>query len=61
MFPFSPFAHDASNLNYGFSPGTLHTLLWPNNMKKHATVYPGDDGVRHALDMKEEFGPSIDI
>jgi Flp pilus assembly protein TadG len=59
VFPFSPFAHDSNDPNYGFSPGTLYTLLWPNNMNKHARVCPGDDGVQHVLEMKEEAGPNI--
>jgi Flp pilus assembly protein TadG len=59
VFPFSPFAHNANDPNFGFSPGTLYTLLWPNNMNQHANICPGDEGVQHVLDMKEQSGPNI--
>ena len=61
VFPFSPFAHDTSDPtgNLGFTPGVQYTLLWPNNMNKHAKVCAGDADVEHVLDMKDQAGPNI--
>lgn len=61
VFPFSPFAHNASGAagDFGFSKGTQYTLRWPNNMNKHAKPCEGDKNVQHVLDMKEEAGESV--
>jgi len=42
-FPFSPFAHDASDANFGFVPGYHYTLRWAANPKLNVNVCPGDN------------------
>lgn len=59
VFPFSPFAHNPNDPNFGFNKGTKYTLRWPNNMNKHAEPCAGDAGVQHVLDMKEEAGENV--
>lgn len=42
-FPFSPFAHDAAQPDFGFTPGTWYTLRWGSNPKVNVNVCPGDN------------------
>jgi Flp pilus assembly protein TadG len=42
-FPFSPFAHNSGQPDFGFTPGTRYTLRWPANPKAGVNVCPGDD------------------
>ncbi len=59
VFPFSPFAPDDDDANFGFHPGTSYTLLWPNNMNKHANVCAGDKNNEKVLKMKDDAGPNV--
>ena len=59
VFPFSPFAPDEDDANFGFQPGTSYTLLWPNNMNKHANVCAGDKDNEKVLQMKDDAGPNV--
>lgn len=59
VFPFSPFAHDPADDNFGFTKGTWYTLRWPNNMNKHAMPCDGDKDNADVLQMKEDSGPSV--
>lgn len=61
VFPYSPFAHDASDPtgNFGLTKGVKYTLRWPANMNKHAQPCPGDATTQHVLDMKIAAGDSI--
>jgi hypothetical protein len=43
VFPFSPFAHDASDPNFGYTPGQRYTLRWPAAPTLNKNVCPGDD------------------
>lgn len=59
VFPFSPFAHDPADENFGFTKGTSYTLRWPNNMNKHAKPCDGDKDDANVLKMKEDSGASV--
>jgi hypothetical protein len=43
VFPFSPFVHDNSDPNFGYTPGQRYTLRWPASPKLNKSVCPGDD------------------
>jgi Flp pilus assembly protein TadG len=44
VFPFSPFAHNNSDLNnFGYTPGTQYTLRWPASPKLNKNLCPGDN------------------
>jgi hypothetical protein len=43
MFPFSPFAHNNGQADFGFTTGQHYTLRWASNPKLNANVCPGDD------------------
>jgi len=42
-FPFSPFAHNSGQPDFGFTPGTWYTLRWGSNPKVDVNVCPGDN------------------
>lgn len=44
LFPFSPFAHDATPPHFGLTPGQIYTLRWPSNPKLqgNSNVCDGD-------------------
>lgn len=46
LAPFSPDAHDALDLNFGFTPGQLYTLRWapPGHRSQGGSSCPGDVG-----------------
>jgi Flp pilus assembly protein TadG len=49
--PFSPFAHNHGQPDWGFAPGQRYTLRWGSNPKVGVNVCPGDDAepwVAHA-------------
>lgn len=43
VLPFSPFAHDPSAPDFGYTVGQRYTLRWPSNPKMGQNVCPGDD------------------
>jgi hypothetical protein len=43
VLPFSPFAHNSGQPDYGFTPGEHYTLRWGSNPKVNVNVCPGDD------------------
>jgi hypothetical protein len=43
VFPFSPFAHNGADQNFGYTPGTQYTLRWPASPLLHKNVCSGDD------------------
>jgi Flp pilus assembly protein TadG len=43
VLPFSPFAHNNGQPDFGFVPGVRYTLRWGANPKVGVNVCPGDD------------------
>jgi len=43
VFPFSPFAHNGGDPNFGYTPGTHYTLRWPASPKLNKNLCPGDN------------------
>jgi hypothetical protein len=43
VFPFSPFAHNNTDPNFGYTPGQQYTLRWPASPKLNNNVCPGDN------------------
>jgi hypothetical protein len=43
VLPFSPFAHNNGQPDFGFTPGVQYTLRWPANPMVGLNVCPGDD------------------
>jgi hypothetical protein len=41
--PFSPFAHDSGQPDFGFTPGERYTLRWGSNPKVNVNTCPGDN------------------
>jgi hypothetical protein len=60
VFPYSPFVHDPSNPDFGFTKGTHYTLRWPNNMEpKKAYACPGDWDNPDVMQMKYDAGDAV--
>ena len=43
VFPFSPFAHNDGQPDFGFTAGERYTLRWGSNPKLNVNVCPGDN------------------
>ena len=43
VLPFSPFAHNSGQPDFGFTPGERYTLRWGSNPMVGINVCPGDD------------------
>lgn len=43
VFPFSPFAHDNIDPNFGYTPGQQYTLRWPASPKLNKNLCAGDN------------------
>jgi Flp pilus assembly protein TadG len=43
LLPFSPFAHNPTPPDFGYTPGVNYTLRWGSNPKVNVNVCPGDN------------------